>query len=194
MKIVSGLPADWKLIPLSTAADFINGYAFKPAQLKDYGLPVVKIPELRDGVSDKTPKNPGDSIPERNKINAGDLLFSWSATLLVNEWSDGPALLNQHLFKVNPRGAFSKRYIRFALEAAIPSLLGQSVGATMQHIRKSALDEHSIYAPSNEICDAFSDVIDPACNQIITLKKQIKQLIAARDELLPKLMSGAIRV
>lgn len=194
MKIVSGLPADWKLIPLSKAADFINGYAFKPAQLKDYGLPVVKIPELRGGVSDKTPKNPGDSIPERNKIDAGDLLFSWSATLLVNEWSDGPALLNQHLFKVNPRGAFPKRYIRFALEAAIPFLLGHSVGATMQHIRKSALDEHSIYAPSTDICDAFSDVIDPVCDQIITLKKQIKQLIAARDELLPKLMSGTIRV
>jgi type I restriction enzyme, S subunit len=193
VKFDSGVPLGWRLIPISSAADFINGYAFKPIQLKDWGLPVVKIPELRDGVSDKTPKNSGDGIPERNKIDTGDLLFSWSATLLVNEWSDGPALLNQHLFKVKPRAGFQKRYIRFALETAIPSLLGQSVGATMQHIRKSALENHSIFVPSEEVCNAFSEVIDPVCDQIITLKQQVKQLTCARDELLPKLMSGAIQ-
>ena len=181
-------------MPLSSTAEFVNGFAFKPEHLKDEGMPIVKIPELRDGVSYKTPKNQGDGVPERNKIDTGDLLFSWSATLLVNEWFDGPALLNQHLFKVIPRIDSYKRFLRFALEAAIPSLLGQSVGATMQHIRKSALDEYRVLVPSDEVRISFANIVDPICDQVITLRKQITALTAARDELLPRLMSGAIQV
>ncbi len=193
-KVIDGLHVGWQSHSLAEVADFINGFAFKPAHLQEEGLPVVKIPELRDGVSDRTPRNQGDDIPERNKIDSGDLLFSWSATLIVNEWFDGPALLNQHLFKVIPKMESFKRYLRFALEAAIPSLLGQSVGATMQHIRKSALDDYNILVPNEELRILYAGIADPICDQAITLRRQIRLLIEARDELLPKLMSGAIQV
>lgn len=193
-EMVGSIPMGWQFVAFSTAADFVNGFAFKPEHLKEEGLPIVKIPELRDGVNARTPRNHGGSVPERNKIDTGDLLFSWSATLLVNEWFDGPALLNQHLFKVNSRVSFYKRYLRFALEAAIPALLGQSVGATMQHIRKSALDDRRVLVPREEVRTSFSRIVDPICDQVITLRRQVNALSVARDELLPKLMSGAIQV
>jgi type I restriction enzyme S subunit len=192
--IKDGVPQGWSKVTLAEAADFINGFAFKPAHLLDHGLPIVKIPELRNGISKKTPFNPGLGVPERNKIDTGDLLFSWSATFLVNEWGEGPALLNQHLFKVVSKNSVNKRLIRFAIEDAIPSLLGHSVGATMQHIRRSALDDHFTLIPDETIGRDFAAVIDPLMDQVLTLQSKNNRLTKVRDLLLPKLMSGQLDV
>lgn len=192
--VKNGVPEGWQTLPLTDCADFINGFAFKPEHQQEVGLPIVKIPELRDGVGSKTPKNSGVSVPSRNHIDTGDVLFSWSATLLVNEWSEGPALLNQHLFKVVPKHPAHKRLIRFAVEAAIPLLLGQSVGATMQHIRRSALDGHSMLVPDRTVSDAFATLVDPMMDMVLNLQGQNRHLSATRDSLLPKLMSGQLDV
>lgn len=191
---VDGVPVGWCPMPFSSVAEFINGFAFKPAHQLTDGLPIVKIPELRDGISEKTPKNPGYEIPDRNKITSGDLLFSWSGTLLVNEWAEGPALLNQHLFKVVPNDIRQRRLIRFALENAIPSLMGHVVGATMQHIRRGVLDEQKMLVPDERISELFAVIVDPIIDQALLLREQNKVLVSARDAFLPKLMSGQLSV
>lgn len=188
------VPEGWKSLPLTDVSDFINGFAFKPDHQQEIGLPIVKILELRDGVSSKTPKNSGAAVPARNHIDTGDVLFSWSATLLVNEWSEGPALLNQHLFKVVPKNPAHKRLVRFAVEGAIPLLLGQSVGATMQHIRRSALDSHRMLVPDKSTADAFAVLVNPMMDSVLNLHAQNRKLLSARDLLLPKLMSGQLDV
>ncbi|PZT32388.1 hypothetical protein A7X97_18430 [Stenotrophomonas sepilia] len=194
IKVTDGVPEGWGRKSLTDVADFINGFAFKPAHLQGVGFPVVKIPELRDGVSPKTPYNPGLIVPKRNHIDTGDVLFSWSGTLLVNEWSEGPALLNQHLFKVIAKSESHRRLVRFAVEAAIPQLVGHAVGATMQHIRRSALVEHSMLVPSTSIATAFAEHVDPMMDSVLALKNQVRVLTEARDTLLPKLMSGQLDV
>jgi type I restriction enzyme S subunit len=66
--VKDGVPKGWQTLPLTECADFINGFAFKPEHQQEVGLPIVKIPELRDGVGSKTPKNSGVSVPFRNHI------------------------------------------------------------------------------------------------------------------------------
>lgn len=193
-RIQAGVPQGWHLLPLTVVADFVNGFAFKPEHQHDAGLPIVKIPELREGVSNKTPWNAGAIVPFRNHIDTGDVIFSWSGTLLVNEWSEGPALLNQHLFKVVPRDPVHRRLLRFAIEVAIPLLLGQSVGATMQHIRRSALDTHRILVPDGATSSAFAACVDPMMDLVLNLREQNRQLSLTREALLPKLMSGKLDV
>lgn len=192
--VKDGVPEGWCKRPMTSVADFVNGFAFKPEHLGEAGLPVVKIPELRSGITSKTPYNPGHIVPQRNHITTGDVLFSWSATLLVNEWGEGPALLNQHLFKVMPHNELHKRLVRFAVEAAIPELTGHAVGATMQHIRRSALDNHLMLVPDETTAVAFAAQADPMMDAVLNLTAQIRELTKARDLLLPKLMSGQIDV
>ncbi|NQE49428.1 restriction endonuclease subunit S [Herbaspirillum rubrisubalbicans] len=189
-----GVPEGWCKKSMTSVADFINGFAFKPEHLGESGLPIVKIPELRSGITSKTPYNLGNIVPQRNHINTGDILFSWSATLLVNEWSEGPALLNQHLFKVIPHRELHKRLVRFAVEAAIPELTGHTVGATMQHIRRSALDNHLILVPDDTTASAFAAQANPMMDSVANLNAQNRELAKARDLLLPKLMSGQLDV
>ena len=192
--VKDGVPEGWCKRSMTSVADFVNGFAFKPEHLGEAGLPVVKIPELRSGITSKTPYNPGHIVPQRNHITTGDVLFSWSATLLVNEWGEGPALLNHHLFKVIPHNELHKRLVRFAVEAAIPELTGHAVGATMQHIRRSALDNHLMLVPDDATAAAFAAQADPMMDAVLNLTAQNRELVKARDLLLPKLMSGQLDV
>lgn len=193
-KIIDGVPEGWKTIPFSGLADFINGFAFKPSHLGDSGFPVVKIPELKDGISGKTPRNSGLEVPEKYHLVDGDLLFSWSGTLAVNLWSCGAALLNQHLFKVATFGDVSEAFLMFALREAMPHFLNETTGATMKHIRRSALDKVCATIPPKKTLEEFEEVATGAYQQLLCLNKQINSLKSARDILLPKLMNGEIAV
>lgn len=193
-RIVNGVPEGWKQKPFSSLAIFTNGYPFKPLELRDEGLPIVKIPELRDGVTAKTPRNTGENIPEKYLLTDGDLLFSWSGTLLIEFWYDGPAILNQHLFRVDVSDACSSVFMLCALREALPRFMNQAVGATMKHIRKGALTTVTTNLPPSSLLSQFNEVTAPAYRQIMCLRRQNQKLRAARDLLLPKLMNGEIAV
>jgi len=102
------IPEGWEVRAFSGTAAFINGYAFKPRHWGDSGKPIVKIAELKNGVTDNTPRYDGEDIPAKYHIENGDLLFSWSADLEAYIWTGGEALLNQHLFNVIPHDDLSR--------------------------------------------------------------------------------------
>ena len=189
-----GVPERWERIALSGLANFVNGYAFKPTDLNGIGLPIVKIPELRQGVTDKTPRNDGELIPEKYHLKDGDLLFSWSGTLAVNVWAGGPALLNQHLFHVIPTGRVGRGFLMCAMREALASFGSQTVGATMKHIRRSALDQVFVYVGDRALTAPVEDALDNIYGQLVVLHQQNQRLAEARDLLLPRLMSGEIEV
>ena len=192
--LTDGLPDGWERFALSDLADFINGFAFKPADLGDAGLPIVKIPELKQGVTEKTPRNDGEMIPEKYHLKDGDLLFSWSGTLAVNVWTSGPALLNQHLFHVVPRGRVSRGFLMCAIREALIAFENQTVGATMKHIRRSALDRVFVPLPDRAFMSPVEDTLANIYEQLIVLHQQNQKLAQARDLLLPRLMNGEIAV
>ncbi len=194
VKIKDGVPEGWESLALSELANFINGFAFKPAHLGEEGLPVVKIPELKQGVTIKTPRNPGDKIPDKYHLADGDLLFSWSGTLAVNIWVGGPALLNQHLFNVVPYDKVSRAFLMCALREVMNEFSNQTVGATMKHIRRSALDNVKVLVPDDATLLIAEESLCSVYQQIIVLHKQNINLSRARDLLLPKLMNGEIPV
>ena len=194
VKIIDGIPLGWKRLALSDLADFVNGYPFKPAHLGDAGLPIVKIPELKHGVTDKTPRNPGDLIPEKYHLKDGDLIFSWSGTLATNVWASGPALLNQHLFHVIPRNRVGRGFLICALHEALTDFSNQTVGATMKHIRRSALDRVFVALPDRTKTSMVEETLQDIYAQLVVLHQQSRKLAQARDLLLPRLMNGEIAV
>jgi type I restriction enzyme S subunit len=192
--VVGGFPQGWERVSFADVAEFVNGYPFKPDQLGDSGMPVVKIPELRDGVQAKTPMNSGEDIPKKYHLKDKDLLFSWSGTLLIDFWYGGPALLNQHLFRVISGNRCSSAFLIFALREALPEFTNETVGATMKHIRRSALATVATLLPPPLLLAQFDEVACSIFDQILTLRQQNQKLRAARDLLLPRLMSGEIPV
>lgn len=183
------IPEGWQVKSMKQIADFINGYAFKPRDLGNDGYPIIKIPELRDGVTLSTPRNKGTDIKGKYHIHTGDLLFSWSATLLVNFWKDEESLLNQHLFKVDTSEKY-KEYVYFLLIRMIERISKHTVGATMKHLRRDTILDYKIVVPSDAIIKQFSQLCSNIFSEIEIIYKSNKNIINSRGILIETLVTG----
>ena len=169
-----------KTARLGDLATYINGYAFKPADWGDTGLPIIRIQDLT-GNSYQLNRYDGD-YPERIEVNDGDVLISWSASLGVYVWQRGKALLNQHIFKVVfDKLPVNKEYFVFAVEHKLAEMESKTHGATMKHIVKKDFDGTTIpYPPIEkqaEIADhlrRITSLIDRQTEQLLLLDQLVK--------------------
>ena len=193
-KIVDGVPEGWEKKSVSQLGDYLNGFAFKPSDWQETGKPIIKIKEMGNGVSDETPRNNGERVPAKYLIKAGDLLFSWSATLMVIVWTGEEGWLNQHLFKVTPAKGIGREFLLQSISNAIDEFSNLTTGSTMKHIQRNKLDQVFVNTPSSIVMEKYNKVAESIRAQTINLSSQIRLLTEARDRLLPKLMSGEIEV
>lgn len=187
------IPEGWKPVAFSEVASFMNGFAFKPSHFTDDGLPVIKIKELKSGVTADTPRCSGE-VKEKYLVKDGDVLFSWSAHLDAYIWRGGEGWLNQHLFKVDGVDGIPKSFLYFSLKEKMVDFRAKSMGTTMQHIKRSALNEVKFPMAAESLTSKFDDLVTPILNQVLLLQRKNGNLRAQRDLLLPKLVSGEIDV
>ena len=160
----------WEYKKLGEVATFINGYAFKPDQWKEYGTPIVRIQNLNNP---NAPYNYFDGeVPDKVKIQNGDLLISWSASLGAYIWNGGNAFLNQHIFKVAfDKTDVDKIYLKYAVTSKLETMAGKVHGATMKHIVKKDFDNTLIpYPPKSTQLTIVSEL--DKINELIRLKKE----------------------
>ena len=190
--IVDGVPEGWEKKSIGEIGEYLNGFAFKPSDWQDLGKPIIKIKEMGNGVTNETPRNSGERVPAKYLIKAGDLLFSWSATLMVIIWSGEEGWLNQHLFKVTPVKGIDREFLLQSISNTIVEFQNLTTGSTMKHIQRNKLDQVFVNVPNAEIMKRYSDISEKTRSNILSLQSQLRLLTAARDRLLPKRMSGAI--
>lgn len=187
------IPKGWKIGNLYDIANFVNGIAcqrFRPRKNED-GLPVIKIKEMHDGITNDT-EFVTENIPEKNKVFDGNILFSWSATLEVRYWFGGNGGLNQHIFKVVPKGYFSNEYVYEQLSAYIINFvkMAEARKTTMGHITTDHLEQSCIVLPPEEVIKRFSEAAQPIHRKIGQAMQENRELSKLRDWLLPMLMNG----
>jgi len=187
---------EWEEKPLSEIANFLNGLAcqkFPPKNDVDK-LPVLKIKDLKAGISDSSDWATTDIKPEYI-IESGDVIFAWSASLIVKIWDGEKCILNQHLFKVTsddyPKW-FYYQWCKYHLDRFIA--IAQAHATTMGHIKRKDLDNAMCFVPSADEIKVMDEQIVPLMQKLENNSKQIKTLENMRDILLPKLMSGVVRV
>lgn len=182
--------------PLSSVANYLNGVACQKYPAKDpvNRLPVLKIKDLRDGLSESSDWATTDIDP-KYYVKSGDVIFSWSASLIVKLWDGPKAILNQHLFKVTSE-EFPKWFYFMWTKHYVDEFvsIAESHATTFGHIKRGDLDEAIVLVPSPERLHEMTLVMEPLFGKHITNSAQIKSLTALRDTLLPKLMSGEVRV
>ena len=167
-------------IRLGDVATYVNGYAFKPADWGEEGLPIIRIQDLT-GNSYQLNRYNGN-YPEKIEVNDGDVLISWSASLGVYIWKRGKALLNQHIFKVVfDKVTIDKDYFVFAIEQKLAEMEAKTHGATMKHIVKKDFDGTIIPFPSlqeqEEIAEKLrriTDLIEMQQEQLCLLDQLVK--------------------
>ena len=191
---VDGIPQGWERKAISQLGEYLNGFAFKPSDWQKSGKPIIKIKEMGNGVGEDTPRNKGERVPDKYLVKAGDLLFSWSATLMVIVWSGEDGWLNQHLFKVTPIKEIGREFLLQSISNTIEEFQNLTTGSTMKHIQRNKLDQVFVNVPNNEIMKKYNNIAEKERAEILHLSLQIRHLTEARDRLLPKLMNGEIEV
>lgn len=140
------VPPGWRLVPLRDLAEYINGRAFKPEDWGTTGLPIIRIQNLTSHAASFNYF--AGFVGDQHLVQNGDLLISWSASLDAFLWCRGPAVLNQHIFKVRERSDVVRRdYLYFAVREAMDEIRAQVHGATMRHITKPEFEAITVPLP-----------------------------------------------
>lgn len=164
---------------LGNIATYINGYAFKPEDRGEEGLPIIRIQDLTGNSYDLGFYD--GKYPEKIEINDGDVLISWSASLGVYVWNRGKALLNQHIFKVAfDKLDIDKNYFVYAVRHKLDEMTSKTHGATMKHIVKKDFDATQIPYPSLEEQAEIASNLDRVYRIIEARKVELEKL----DELI----------
>ena len=191
------LPEGWTNGSLLDIANYLNGLAmqkYRPSE-GETGLPVLKIKELRQGSCDASSELCSPSIKPEYIIHDGDVVFSWSGSLLVDLWCGGTCGLNQHLFKVT-----SEKYPKWFYYAWTAHHLARFVAiaadkaTTMGHIKREELAKAEVAIPDAASMERIGGILRPMYDLIISNRIENRKLAALRDTILPQLMSGELDV
>ena len=183
------LPDGWRMGTLDEIAEYLNGLACQQYEslTADY-LPVIKIKELRQGFTDTDSSKVVPNVPTKYIIKNGDVIFSWSATLFVDLWNGGKAVLNQHLFKVT-----SKEYPKWFYLLATKHHIDQwtreiSAKATsMGHIKREDLENAEVIIPNEELINNAKELFDPLIRELELRRRETLQCLYLQSLLLNRL-------
>lgn len=194
---LDGIPEGWSESSLLGIANYLNGLAmqkFRPSD-NEQGLPVLKIKELRQGSCDANSERCSLSIKPEYIVHDGDVIFSWSGSLLVDFWCGGTCGLNQHLFKVTSTDYDKWFYFAWTNHHLQKfTAIAADMATTMGHIKREELAKSRVLIPSNSDYKRIGGLLAPLYNLVISNRIENSKLATIRDTLLPKLMSGQLDV
>ncbi|HAU1644271.1 TPA: restriction endonuclease subunit S [Legionella pneumophila] len=189
------IPKGWEVKSLDQVAHFQNGLALQKFRPKGKSfLPVLKIAQLKRGYCDDEEKA-DVNIKEECIVDSGDVIFSWSGSLIVDIWCSGKAALNQHLFKVTSN-TFPKWFYYFWVVEHLKKFqaIAADKAVTMGHIKRSHLTEAKCLIPPKSLLFKVDIIIKSLIDSLINTRLENINLERCKEKLLPKLLSGEIDV
>lgn len=196
------VPRGWSQSTLYDLATYVNGAAYKTfaPNLERRGLPIIKIAELKAGVSSQTAFS-DVTMPAKYRIETGEILFSWSGnpdtSIDTFVWPHAPALLNQHIFRVLPHAAEERslvlRTLRY-LRPVFAELARNKQTTGLGHVTVADLKRLKVVRPPSAVLRLFDGVVAPIQDAMLNNEQIALNLGAIRDTLLPRLISGQLRI
>ena len=191
------IPEGWRVGTLTEIANYMNGLAMQkfPPLSEDDAIPVLKIKELGQSQCDNNSDKCSKQIKPEYIINDGDVVFSWSGTLLVDIWCGGICGLNQHLFKVTSDNYPKWFYFMWTKHHLAEFIrIAKDKTVTMGHIKRGDLEKALVAIPDSYTLEKMTEVMSNNIDEIINSRLESTRLSTLRDTLLPRLMSGQIKV
>ncbi|RGV57237.1 restriction endonuclease subunit S [Bacteroides intestinalis] len=182
---------------LTQIATYLNGLAmqkYRPSY-GEIGIPVLKIKELGQGFCDISSDLCSPSIRSEYIVNDGDIIFSWSGTLMIDTWCGGTCGLNQHLFKVNSE-LYPQWFIYFWTNHHLDKFIrvAKDKAVTMGHIKRSELVSSEVIIPNKTTLENLDKIFKPIFEESTSKKIENRKLEEVRNTLLSKLMSGELKI
>jgi type I restriction enzyme S subunit len=196
------IPEGWEEQALYDMAKFVNGAAYKGADFSDSSeaLPVVKIAEIKAGITAQT-KFTEVNKGERYKIDNGDILLSWSGnpdtSIDTFIWTNGPGYLNQHIFNVRLHEESERYFVYYQLKylrSTFAEIARDKQTTGLGHFTAGDMKRLKVFKPETQLLEHFNFAVSSLYHRSYENRLSTKTLTKLRDTLLPKLISGELRV
>jgi type I restriction enzyme S subunit len=187
------MPKGWRVGSIYEIADVIYGAPFSSKQFNANhdGKPLIRIRDLAD-------ETPGVWTPEVHPkgytVQPGDIVVGMDGEFRAYLWGGNPAWLNQRVCVFAPRVGFSAAFVRNSIIDPLAMVEATETATTVIHLGKNDIDRFKVIIPPQAIHAAFAKLCQPWYDRIVANKQQSRTLATLRDTLLPKLLSGELRV
>ena len=186
------IPNGWEVVNYINTSDIQYGFAFKSKLFNDKeGKPIIRI---RDISNSYTPTYTTEEYNDLYIVTKNDILVGMDGEFKAHIWGGKDSLLNQRVLRIRPKDNNSIAYSYFSIKEPLRYLENSKVGTTVIHLGKKDIDNIKIVYPPNNLISKYRDIADNLINKICENKVEIMELLELRDSLLPKLMSGEIKV
>ena len=188
------IPKGWKVGSIYEVANVIYGAPFSSKKFNEdkIGLPLIRIRDLKTA---KPSFYTEEKHKNATKVKTGDILLGMDAEFTPTIWRGNEGYLNQRVCMFKSNKDYLHDYFIYEIIKPYMNLMEFSkVGTTVIHLGKGDIDNMKIVIPKRDILKLFYKIIDPIYSKLIEVANENRILTDLRDTLLPKLMSGEIRV
>lgn len=188
------IPEGWKVNNIYEYIDVIYGAPYKSSLFNTdkNGYPLIRIRDLKTYTPQfYTP----EILPNTEYIYPGDVIAGMDAEFIPTLWLGEKGLLNQRCCKfISKRKNISNYYLLYLLMPELLCVQNYKTGTTVSHLGKADIDRFKVITPPIEIIEKFSTLVNPLYNEKIKLACENRIITNLRDALLPKLMSGELKL
>ncbi|MCL5884272.1 MAG: restriction endonuclease subunit S [Deltaproteobacteria bacterium] len=187
------IPKGWTTSSIYAIADVVYGAPFASAQFNAEGVgsPLIRIRDLAD-------ESPGVWTPEVHpkgyKVRPGDIVVGMDGEFRAYLWGGVEAWLNQRVCIFNPKRGVSPAFVRNSITDLLAQVEATETATTVIHLGKSDIDRFLVVVPTSPVLATFNRSCQPWYDRIVAGKRESRALAALRDTLLPKLISGELRL
>jgi len=188
------IPQGWKVGDIYEYVEVTYGAPYKSSLFNDKknGWPLIRIRDLKTNSPQLyTP----EVLPTTEYIEAGDVVAGMDAEFVPYIWLGDKGVLNQRCCKFKAKNdAISNYYILFLIKPQLEFVQSYKTGTTVSHLGKSDIDKFQFVTPPLDIVLAFSKLVNSLKEEVVNRAVESRRLAELRDTLLPKLMSGDIKI
>ncbi len=199
-EVVDGVPEGWTKGTIADLGKVVTGKTPSKAVHENFGgdVPFIKTPDLHDAA---IVIECSEMLSERGAQTQANKFIPPLSTMVSCIGSVGVVAMNATIAQTNqqintiipgnPHLTFFNFFFAQSLKARLEGLGG---GATMANVNKGKFESLSCIIPREALLISFDEFCRPVFDMVLSLKKQSRDAVRARDLLLPRLMDGRLSV
>ena len=188
------IPEGWEVRDIYKYTDVIYGAPYKSSLFSENkeGYPLIRIRDLKSFAPQFYTQ---EILPQTEYIIAGDVVAGMDAEFTPYIWQGEKGVLNQRCCKFKGQYPWvSNYYLLNLLKPELEYVQSYKTGTTVSHLGKADIDRFKVITPPESIVKTFSVIVNSLLEQKIKSAYEIRNLTSTRDSLLPKLMSGELKI
>ncbi|MEB3207564.1 MAG: restriction endonuclease subunit S, partial [Synechococcus sp.] len=187
------LPAGWSVQSIYSISDVVYGAPFASNQFNTNGVG-DRLIRIRDLASEMPSIWTTEEHPKGYRVRPGDIVVGMDGEFRAYLWGGIAALLNQRVCVFKPRNSYSAAFVRNSIIPLLNNVEATEIATTVIHLGKTDIDRFRVIVPESELLAAFNWIAQPWYVRIVEVKQESRVLADLRDTLLPKLITGELRI